>query len=317
MIGSYIEKGRQQLAERGIQAVRGAETGTVVRRNREYLDSIEIEMRVLDSTEACDTAFEFLGKRFATPVMAAALSGLNNIRPKGMAVLARGVADAEACMWAGIGQEQELRDVIAAGAPTVKIIKPYRDNGLIFQKLRQAEDAGCFAVGMDIDFFFGGQVGDELVKPSLFSPKSSAQMRKFIEATRLPFILKGVLSERDAEKALELGAAAIVISHHSGSVMDFAVPPLRILPKLASLVQKRVPILVDGGLMHGSDVFKALALGADGVLVGRALLAGLELDGAEGVTKVIGGITEELRRIMCLTGARSLREIDASVLWLP
>lgn len=317
MIGDYIEAGRQSLLARDIQKIRGTETGAVVRLNRAYIDSILIEMRMIDTVEHPSTEFELFGKTFATPVMSGALSGLDNIRPRGMATLAQGMKAANACVWAGIGQDHELHDIVSTGAPTIKIIKPYRDHDKIFHKLQVAEEEGCLAVGMDTSFFFGSQVGEKLIAQDLVSPKSSAELHSFMEATRLPFVFKGILSETDARKALDLGAAGIVVSSHSGSVMDYAVPPMRLLPKIAALVKGRIPVLIDGDIKRGSDVYKALALGADGVLVGRALMAGLELDGAEGVTRVVDGITDELRRIMGQTGCACLRDIEPTVLWMP
>ena len=316
MIGNYIEQGRQSLLKRDIQKIRGTETGTVVSMNRRYIDSIMLEMRMIDAVPDPDTTCSFLGRKFATPVMSGALSGLDNIRPHGMAVLARGMADADACMWAGIGQETELREILATGVPTVKIIKPYKDHDKIFEKIDMAQREGCFAIGMDTSFFYGSQVGEKVIASNIVSPKSAEELKSFIEYSKLPFILKGILSERDADKALNIGASAIVVSHHSGSVMDYAVPPMMILPRIAKLVNNAIPILIDGDIKRGSDVFKALALGADAVLVGRALMAGMELDGSEGVTKVVKGITEELRRIMGQTGCTSLKDIDPSILWV-
>lgn len=317
MIGDYIEAGRQSLLRRDIQRVRGTETGSAVRQNREYLDAIQIELRMIDAPENPSTTLRLFGKTFQTPVMSAALSGLNNIRPEGLACLAAGMAAAGGCMWAGIGTAAELEAVTAAGAPTIKIIKPYRDHDKIFEKLEQAEKLGCLAVGMDTDFFFGSQVGEQVLGKDMVSPKSAAEMRSFVEYTKLPFIFKGILSQRDAQKALDIGAGGLVISSHSGSVMDYTLPPLRLLPQIAALVKGKIPLFVDGGIQRGSDVYKALALGADGVLVGRALMAGLELDGADGVTKVVQGLTEELRRIMGQTGCADLAQIEPSALWLP
>ena len=316
MIGDYIEEGRQRMLARDIQKIRGTETGNVVRLNREYIDSIMLEMRMIDACPNPNTEIDFLGQHFATPVMSAALSGLDNIKKPGMPLLAQGMADANACMWAGIGQEQELLAIRATGVPTVKIIKPYQDHDLIFEKIEQAEKAGCFAIGMDTSFFYGSQVGEKLIATNMVSPKTMSDLRSFIEATKLPFIFKGILSEQDTHKALELGVSAIVVSSHSGSVMDYAIPPMMILPDIADIVKGQIPILIDGDIKRGSDVFKALALGADGVLVGRALMAGLEMDGAEGVTKVVNGITDELRRIMGQTGATCIKDIDPEVLWM-
>ncbi len=317
MIGDYIEAGRRSLLRRNIQKIRGTETGNVVRMNREYIDSIKIEMRMIDAPDQSSTDFTLFGRKLKTPVMSAALSGLDNIRPSGMAVLAQGMAGAGSCVWAGIGSPQELEAVVAAGAPTVKIIKPYKDHDRIFEKMEQAEKLGCLAVGMDTDFFFGSQVGEQVLGKDMVSPKSAAELRSFVQASKLPFIFKGILSETDAKKALDIGVSGIVVSSHSGSVMDYAVPAMEMLPKIAAITKGHVPLFVDGDIKRGSDVFKALALGADGVLVGRALMAGMELDGAEGVTRVVNGITEELRRIMGQTGCAALSEIHRDLLWLP
>lgn len=168
---------------------------------------------------------------------------------------------------------------------------------------------------MDVCFVFGGKREDLVFHTDIMGPKTLVDIRCIIQATKLPFILKGILSEKDADKALEAGASAIVVSNQGGHVLDFAVPPLKVLPRIARVVQDKMPIFVDGGIYRGTDVFKALALGADGVLIGRALLSGLAVGGSEGVQKVIGGINEELRRVMCLTGCKSLKEITPDLIW--
>lgn len=218
-------------------------------------------------------------------------------------------------MWAGYGDEAELKVMADTGAKIIKIIKPYKDKDLIFEKIAQAEKIGAIAVGMDIVFAFGGKIWDALLHPELMGPKTLEYIKSFVQATKLPFILKGILSEMDARKALEAGVAAIVVSHHGGSVLDYAVPPLKILPRIAQVIDKRIPIFVDSGITRGTDVFKALALGADGVLIGKTVMIGLNLEGAEGVQKIITGTTEELRRVMSLTGSADIRHIDPSVIW--
>ncbi|MDR1133260.1 MAG: alpha-hydroxy-acid oxidizing protein, partial [Synergistaceae bacterium] len=119
----------------------------------------------------------------------------------------------------------------------------------------------------------------------------------------------------DAGKALAAGASAIVVSHHGGSVIDYAVPPLMILPRIIKLVGGLIPVFVDCGIASGADAFKALALGANAVCVGRAVMGGLAADGSEGVRKVLNGINEELRTIMSLTNSANLKEIDPSLIW--
>jgi isopentenyl diphosphate isomerase/L-lactate dehydrogenase-like FMN-dependent dehydrogenase len=279
---------------------------------REAFDSLLIEMRMLEPVEA-STRMELFGESFSTPVMTAALSSLGNVHPGGMVELAKAAAAADAVMWAGIGDEQELKNIIATGAKTIKIIKPYADKNLIFEKLEQAERCGALAVGMDIDFFFGGKRNKGFAMTYPVSPKTLDDIGSFIRATKLPFILKGVLSERDAQKSLDIGAAGIVVSHHGG-IVDYAVPPIKILPRIAKAVGKKIPIFLDCGVLKGSDVFKALALGATAVSVGKALMEGLS-GGADGARKVLEDIREELQWIMNHTGSRDLGSIDPSVIW--
>jgi isopentenyl diphosphate isomerase/L-lactate dehydrogenase-like FMN-dependent dehydrogenase len=316
MIGKLLAEGTDKLKEIGLgnYANKGAETGSSLKITRQYMDSLTIETRTIDAVEA-STKWTFLGESFATPVMTGALSGLGAICPDPMVEMAKGVKAAGSAIWVGIGKGEELKAIIETGAKTIKIIKPYRDRDLIFTKLAEAEKYGAIAVGMDTIFAFGGKREDTLIRPDLMGPKTLADIREFVAATRLPFILKGILSEQDAGKALEAGAAAIVVSHHGGAVLDYAVPPLKILPRIAKVVDGKIPIFVDSGITRGTDVFKALALGADGVLIGRSVMAGLAVGGAEGVTKLIAGTNEELRRVMSLTGCCTLGEISSELVW--
>lgn len=311
---TYIKDGEKKLQDKGITSKYTAAPGNSQRITRDYIDSLLIEMRAIDSVKA-STKMELFGESFATPVMVAAISGVNNVHPGGMAEVAKGAAAAGAVMWAGIGDEQELWAMTETGAKTVKIIKPYADTDKIFEKIAQAEKYGAFAVGMDIDFVFGSKTQKYLAQGNPVSPKTMDDIRSYIKATKLPFILKGVLSIQDAEKALEAGAAGIVVSHHGGAVLDYAVSPLMILPRIAKVIGRKIPIFVDCSIGSGTDTFKALALGAKAVSVGRAVMAGLASEGADGVQKVIEGMTEELQRVMNITGSPDPDSIDPDILW--
>jgi isopentenyl diphosphate isomerase/L-lactate dehydrogenase-like FMN-dependent dehydrogenase len=280
---------------------------------REYFDSMQVELRIIGAVEA-STKMELFGETFSTPVMVAALSNLDKTRPNGAVDTAKGAAAAGAVMWTGIGSEDELESLIAAGAKTVKIIKPYADIDLIFKKIEHAEKCHALALGMDTDFVFGGKRKKGFAMEYPVSPKTLADIKSFIKATKLPFILKGILSERDTEKALEAGAGGIVVSHHGG-IIDYAVPPLKILPRIAKIVDKKIPIFVDCGIASGMDAFKALALGATAVSAGKAVMEGLTVNGAGGVQKVLEDINEGLRWAMNLTGSPDINQIDPSVIW--
>jgi isopentenyl diphosphate isomerase/L-lactate dehydrogenase-like FMN-dependent dehydrogenase len=307
----YKKNGGRKMSEKTSVAVNAGDSARIT---REYFDSLLVELRTIDAVKA-STEMELFGETFSTPVMVAALSGLDRTRPGGMVDTAKGAAAAGAVMWTGIGGEAELEALIATGAQTVKIIKPYADLDLVFKKLEHAEKSGAIAVGMDTDYVFGGKNNKGFAMEHPVAPKTLNDIKSFVEATKLPFILKGILSERDAGKAMEAGAGGIVVSHHGGGVMDYAVPPLKVLPRIAKIVGKKIPIFVDCGVTRGMDAFKALALGATAVSVGRAVMAGLSKDGADGVRRVLEDITEELRWAMNLTGSSELARIDPEVIW--
>ena len=280
---------------------------------REYFDSLLIEMRHIDSVIP-STKLELYGETFDTPIMMAALSHLNKVHEHGMAEMAKGAFTANAVNWAGMGDEAELEEIVATGARTIKIIKPHVDNDYIFRRIEHAERCGVMAVGMDLDHSFAGNGQYDNVMGMKMSSKSLEEIKGFIKATKLPFIIEGVLSEQDAYKCLEAGVSGIVVSHHHG-IMNYAIPPLMILPKLAKIIDHRIPIFVDCGVISGMDVFKALALGADAVSAGRVIMGPLKEAGAEGVRSQIAKMTEELAGAMARTCSPDIRHIDSSVIW--
>lgn len=280
---------------------------------RDYLDSLLLEMRHLDGCIP-DTTFELYGEQFRTPIMMAALSHLNNIHEDGMVEMARGAALAGAVNWAGMGEKDELERITATGAKTIKIIKPYADNDLILERIAHAGECGVLAVGMDIDHAFNGKGEYDKVLGYDMAPKSQEEIRRFVESTSLPFVVKGVLSRQDAYKCLQAGVKGIVISHHHG-IMDYALPPLRILPEIAKVINGQIPIFVDCGIISGMDAFKALALGAKAVSAGRVIMPPLKEKGALGVKEQICQMNEELKGVMARTGSPDLKHIDPSVIW--
>lgn len=287
--------------------------GDSTRITRDYFDRLLLEMRLIDA-DLPTTTLPLYGASFATPIMTAALSHLSNVHPEGMVELARGAAKAGAVMWCGMGDEAELEAILATGAKVIKIIKPYAENEAILRKMAHAEEHGALAVGMDIDHAFGRAGGYDSVRGEAMRPKSLAEIKAFVRATRLPFIIKGVLSVQDAQKCLEAGVQGIVVSHHHG-ILPYAVPPLQILPRIKEAVGDAMPIFVDCGVASGLDAFKALALGATAVSVGRALMGPLGEGGADSVQRAIGEMTAQLAFAMAMTGTRDVARVDPSVIW--
>lgn len=314
-----VEKGRRRMKELGVYDTYftgAAETGASLRINREFFGAMRFKFNVIDTVPA-STETEIFGCKLRTPVMCAALStsaALDKIADSMLVMLARGVKEAGSLMFVGISSNEQLESVVETGVPTVKIVKPYKKHELVIEKIEHAERVGVKAVGMDVDFIMGGKNRDTLMRADAMGPKSSKDLKDFVSVTKLPFILKGILGKRDAEKALDIGAKCVVVSNHGGNVLDYAVHPLEVLPEIKATVEDRVKVLVDGGLRRGTDVLKALALGADGVLIGRLLLLGLAANLADGVRDIITAVNEELRRAMTLTGCGTLADVNQSIL---
>lgn len=278
---------------------------------RDYLDSLLLETRYVDAGIP-STEFKLYGESFATPIMTAALSHLHNVCEDGMVEFAHGAKLANAVHFVGMGDEAELESITATGARTIKIIKPHADNDIIFQRIEHAIKAGVFAVGMDIDHAFSGNGQYDEINGLSMRSKSMNELQEFAKASSVPFIVKGVLSVRDAAKCLMAGAKGIVVSHHHG-IMDYSVPPLLVLPEIVKEVGDQIPVFVDCGLTSGMDVFKAMALGASAVCVGRDLMTPLK-NGQTAVCERILEMNGQLAATMARTGAHSLAEIDSTVL---
>ena len=278
---------------------------------RQYFDSLLLEARYLDSAIP-STSFSLFGKEFSTPIMTAALSHLHNTAANGMIVYAKAAKLSDAVHWVGMGEDSELEEIVKTGAASIKIVKPHADNKEVFRKIEHAEKSGCFAVGMDIDHSFAGDGNFDNVLGLPMAAKSFDELKDFVQSTKLPFIVKGVLSVQDAEKCAKAGVKGIQVSHHHG-IMPASVPPLMILQDIRKALGSDFPIFIDCGIESGLDVYKCLALGATAVSVGRHLMPLLK-KGQETVSKRINDMTAELKGIMAKTGVQNLSQMDSSVI---
>ena len=278
---------------------------------RAFFDSLLLETRYIDSVLP-STKFELFGEVFDTPIMTAALSHLDNTAKNGMVIYAEAAKKANAVHWVGMGDDKELEEITATKARTIKIIKPHKDNNEVFRKIEHAVKAGCFAVGMDIDHSFDGKGGYDNVLGLPMKAKTAEELKDFVQAAKVPFIVKGVLSAKDAEKCLKAGAAGIVVSHHHGMI-SYAVPPLMVLGEIKQAAGKDIPVFVDCGIESGMDAYKCLALGAAAVSVGRHLMPFLK-KGADATAARIKEMNDELAGVMSRTGIASLEKMDSSVI---
>ena len=182
----------------------------------------------------------------------------------------------------------------------------------IKEKLGLCRESGCFAIAMDIDAA-GLPFLKNMTPPA--GSKTTEELKKIAESAGVPFIVKGIMTAKGARKAAEAGAAAIVVSNHGGRVLDQCPATAEVLPEIVrELAGSGVRILVDGGIRSGADVFKALALGADGVLICRPFVPAVYGAGEEGVKAYIDKIGGELQDVMEMCGAKNLSQIDRTMI---
>lgn len=282
---------------------------------REYFDQLLLEMRLVGAVLP-DTKFQLYGEEFASPIMTAALSHMGTFYPEAdypMVQYAKGAAEAGCVHWIGMCENDEFETVMTAGARTIRIVKPYADEQKLYGQLKHAQEMGALAVGMDIDHMFDPYGEPDVPMGEKMSVKSPDMLRDYIHAVKIPFIIKGVLSLQDAVKCAELGAGGIVVSHHNGRLKD-AVPPLMILSDIVKAVGHAMPVFVDCGICSGTDVYKALALGASAVSVGGHLIPIVRKDGAKGVKKRLEEMRQELKGVMAYTGVKDIHNFDPTVI---
>lgn len=295
----------------------GKGTGLGFIRNYQELKKIRLRMDTIYAPTETSTKAKLFGKEFALPVFAAPIgavamhySDAYNDLTYSAAVL-EGCKQAGSAAFTGDGVKSEVYEgtieaVKKLGGCGVPTIKPWSLSEVLV-KAKMAEDAGAFAFAMDIDAA-GLVILAMQGKP--VSPMPVESLRKIAESVRIPFILKGIMTSEGAKKALEAGAKGIVVSNHGGRVLDETPAGIEALPAIVEAVGGKMTILIDGGFRTGLDVFKALALGANGVLIGRPFSYAVYGGGAEGAKLYLEKVRAELAEAMLMTGAATLSDID-------
>ena len=283
--------------------------GDSIEINRRYLDHLLVEGRIVGAVHP-ETQITVFGHSFDTPIATAALSHLKC----GMEAFAEGAEAAGALCFIGMGSNEEMIRVLKTGAKVIKIIKPYIDREEIFSRIECAEKNGAIAVGMDVEHAVNTRDDrDSFVAGHQMKLPTSDELKEYISATRLPFLIKGALSVRDALTCAELGCKGIILSRHN-AIMRWAVPPAMILPDIRKAVGNQLLVIADGGIEDGFDAFKVMALGADAVSVGKALMKPLEEGGAPRMTKKIQEMNDELKAMMVRSGIKDIKHMDPTVI---
>ena len=298
--------------------------GDTAIRNYDKWQEIRINMDTLHENVPVDTSLELFGKRFRYPFFAGPVGAVNMHYSDKYDDPAYNNVLVDACVKAGIvaftgdGMNAEVVEgaaaaIRAAGGMGVPTIKPWNLE-TIREKLALVKQAGVFAIAMDVDA--AGLPFLKNMQPPAGS-KTVDELRRIAEMAEVPFVVKGVMTRKAALKAAEAGAAAIIVSNHGGRVLDQCPATAEVLPEIAEAVGDRMKILVDGGIRSGVDIFKALALGADGVLIARPFVTAVYGGGAEGVQCYVEKLGAELADTMAMCGASALDEISTDMIWRP
>jgi len=311
----------------------GAGSELTLRANREAFQKITIVPRVLTGIKRADTSIDLLGQRLSMPIYVTPMANHGVVHPLAEVGSAQGAKKAGTLFIAPTGSNKTLEEVATSIKESPRWFQLYfnKDPEVNKQLLQRAETAGYSAIVLTVDLPVLG-IRDRNVRNSFSLPKDlnrpNVQSERFIAATRglqsltagikddlswddyewarehtsLPVIIKGILSPDDAEEAARRKVSAIIVSNHGGRQLDTGFGAIEALRPIADRVRGKTRVLFDSGIRRGADVFKALALGAEAVGVGRPVLWGLALYGADGVAAVLEHLRAELVNVMRLAG---------------
>ena len=292
-------------------------SGTVAIRNYDKWQELCINMDTICENKPVDLTSEIFGRTCKYPIFAAPIGAMklhygdkyDDLEYND--ILVSSCADAGIAAFTGDGtnpavMEGATRAIKQKDGNGIPTVKPW-DINTLKEKLAMIKDAGSFAVAMDIDAA-GLPFLKNLTPPA--GSKTVEELREIVKEAEVPFIIKGIMTVKGALKAKEAGAAAIVVSNHGGRVLDQCPATAEVLAEIADAVGNDMKILVDGGIRSGVDIFKALALGADAVLIGRPFVTAVYGGGAEGVAAYTAKLAAELEDTMAMCGAHSLSEIS-------
>ena len=291
-------------------------TGTVAIKNYEEWQKLSVNMDTICENKPVDTTLNIFGQSFKYPFFAAPIGAMklhygdkyDDLQYNDILVSA--CADAGIAAFTGDGtnpavMEGATKAIKAKEGRGMRTVKPWDINTLA-EKFALVKESGSFAVAMDIDAA-GLPFLKNMTPPA--GSKTVEELKAVIDAAGVPFIVKGIMTVKGALKAKEAGASAIVVSNHGGRVLDQCPPTASVLEEIVDAVGDDMKILVDGGIRSGIDVFKALALGADAVLIGRPFVVSVYGGAAEGVNAYTEKLASELKDAMAMCGAHSLDEI--------
>ena len=319
--------------------------------NQSAYSDIKLRSRIMVDVSKIDTSVRLFGRELPYPILLSPTAYHKLVHPEGEIATVRGAAAAHATMVVSSFATVKIEDVAraAAGSPLWFQLYVQPDRGFTRALVERAVASGCQALCVTVDTPVLGarnretrvafKLPDGVTRANLegltgvdatasHRPPEGAIYSAVLEPrltwkdvewlrgfAKVPVLLKGVMDADDARKAVDAGASGLIVSNHGARNLDTVPATVTALPRVVDAVAGRVPIIVDGGIRRGTDVLKALALGASAVGIGRPYLYGLAVDGSNGVSRVMQILRTELEMAMALTGRTSVRDIDRTVLW--
>jgi 4-hydroxymandelate oxidase len=327
----------------------GAEDEVSLHRNREAYGKWALRPRVLVDVSSCDTSTTVLGQPVSMPILVAPTAFHGLVHPDGELGTARGAAAAGTLMVVSAIATRTMEEIASSiAAPRWFQLYVWKDREVTAELVKRATRSGYRAICLTVDtpllgrrekdernaFTLPPGIGIANVRPAGLDGMPDSQhgsaFAKYVKEmldpavtwrdlawlrslTSLPIVVKGIMTMEDAKLAVENGVNGIVVSNHGGRQLDSTPATLDVLPEIVEAVRGRVEVYMDGGIRRGTDVLKAIALGARAVLLGRSPLWGLALGGAEGVRAVLDHLRKEVELAMALSGRSSLGQIDRSL----
>lgn len=350
-LADYERHARARLPEQAWAYIAGGAADEItLRQNREAFDAIRLKGRVLGDLAGGGTRLDLFGEAYDHPILLAPVAHQGLACPQAEIATAVGAAGARAGFVVSTEADAPIEEIAAAATGGCFWFQLYiqHDRDFTHALVQRAERAGAKAIVVTADAPVSGMRDRERragVTPAILGarvhlrgarpgpmPRAGlgeslifngfadslarwADFARLRAATGLPLLIKGILAPEDADRAIREGADGIIVSNHGGRVLDTLPPTIEALPAVASAVGGRAPVLVDGGIRRGTDVLKALARGANAVMIGRPYVHALAVAGPAGVAHAVQMLRGELEVAMALTGCRTLGEIGAGVLW--
>lgn len=300
------------------------ETESSMRRNRLAIEALALRPRVLNDVSNVSARTRFLGRDIRLPVALAPIGGLESLVPEGGAATAKGAAKFGVPMFLSSVAQPDMETVAAAAPDGFRIFQLYvrGDGAWIDGVVKRAIDAGYagFCITVDTQAYSRRErdIARRFIKPWRAADPSRHyqgafdwdEVKRFRDAHKIPFLLKGIMTPEDAELATRIGVDFVYVSNHGGRQLDHTEGALDALQEIAPVVKGRVKLIVDGGFYRGTDIVKALCLGADLVGLGRLHCFGLGAGGAEGLVRTLEILEDEMQIAMALLGVTDVGGLE-------